>query len=349
MDLFIAHFGKKVGEIKYDDIENFFLFERTESDTIEFKSISPGDVYKQINILPKTICAFLNSSGGIIILGAPDGKHDSNNKKKKFFGPLTPNENKIEKDQFISSTSDSIVPIPLGINYYPFEKDNKFIYLIEVKKSEYSPHQYNNTYYMRLDGQIKPAPHHYIEALFKKIAYPELEGFIKFKNPKYLRDYTFQIPIDIHILNWSPSLNELNLHYQIQCQFCYIQQSNGPENTAIFENVKNILTYGSNYNTRQILMIEKLANKEKFIAKILLTYGGKISPLKLTKIEFEVEFPDEKTLKIGMLNETTSIWAKDELDLVGYDRRKIQNSLKNANKIANFDGRITKTKNIDKP
>jgi hypothetical protein len=50
-----------------------------------------------------------------------------------------------------------------------------------------------------------------------------------------------------------------------------------------------------------------------------------------------------------MLNESTSIWAKDELDLIGYDRRKIQNSLKNANKIANFDGRITKTKNIDKP
>jgi hypothetical protein len=150
-------------------------------------------------------------------------------------------------------------------------------------------------------------------------------------------------------VNWSPSVNELNLHYQIQCQYCNIQHGTGPQTSAFFENVKNILTYGANYNTRQTLMVERLANKDKFIAKVLLTYGGKISPLKLTKIEFEVEFPNEKTVKIAMLNESTSIWAKDELDLIGYDRRKIQNSLKNANKIANFDGRITKTKNIDKP
>jgi hypothetical protein len=63
----------------------------------------------------------------------------------------------------------SIQPLPDGIQVETIKKDNKddqCVTLVDVSRSEYPPHQSNGTYYIRLDGCNKPAPHAFVEALF---------------------------------------------------------------------------------------------------------------------------------------------------------------------------------------
>jgi len=75
MDYAISYFGKGLNEISYQDVVNFFRNEQTETDQIEFKSISQTqNLDTQFNAIYKAICAFLNSSGGLIIWGSPKGE-----------------------------------------------------------------------------------------------------------------------------------------------------------------------------------------------------------------------------------------------------------------------------------
>lgn len=169
MDYCTSHFGKTISELDFEAIEEYFSVERVETDELEFKSIPTNkeldDGYDKIK---KTCCAMLNSSGGIIIWGAPIEANDKEGKKKSVSGELTFTEKTINKDQVINKITDSIIPTPKDIRIKILSKDSKSILIIEVDQSQYAPHQLNNTYLMRIDGQTKPAPHHYIEALFKK-------------------------------------------------------------------------------------------------------------------------------------------------------------------------------------
>ena len=171
--------GKELYEISYADVEYFFKDVKEESDKIEFKSFYSNDEkhfnHKESGII-RAICGMLNSDGGLIIWGAPMGKSISGRKEKIYEGSLSPLEISIEKDAFISKISNVISPSPKGIKFQRLEKNGKYVYLVEIPQSEYAPHQYNNVYWMRLDGQTRAAPHHYIEALFKKITYPNLQG-----------------------------------------------------------------------------------------------------------------------------------------------------------------------------
>jgi len=81
--------------------------------------------------------------------------------------------------------SDGIISTPVGVNVSILSSGQVYVYVFEIQKSIYSPHQINNTYYMRIDGQKKPAPHAYIEAMFKKISYPNLSGKIEVKKVFY--------------------------------------------------------------------------------------------------------------------------------------------------------------------
>lgn len=91
MDYCTAHFGKKLEDLTFHDIENFFSVERVETDQLEFKSINlKGGLDEKFPGIQKTVGAFLNSSGGLLIWGAPDGKLTSGKKEKAFVGSLTP-------------------------------------------------------------------------------------------------------------------------------------------------------------------------------------------------------------------------------------------------------------------
>jgi hypothetical protein len=49
------------------------------------------------------------------------------------------------------------------------------VILVDVQKSYYPPHQYDNAYFVRLDAETRKAPHAFVEALFLRREGPNLE------------------------------------------------------------------------------------------------------------------------------------------------------------------------------
>lgn len=178
-------FDKEIHDLTISDIENFFYKEQVENDKLEFKSAVDGNSttgrpqVKESEVLKKimnTICGFLNSEGGVLIWGAPEGQLPvAGGNEKIHKGNLTPVKMILEKDQLINKLSDIINPTPNKIRFNSFAVTQGYVYVFEVEKSEYAPHQIDGTYYLRLDAQTRPAPHQYVEALIKKARVANLE------------------------------------------------------------------------------------------------------------------------------------------------------------------------------
>lgn len=215
MSLIEQYFGKNVVDVTYQDIEHFFSIEKTESDKIEFKSyVEGGNEKEKENGIIRSIAGFLNSGGGLIIWGSPKGEKVEGRSEKVFTGNLSAVTRRIEKDYFISRVTDSITPAPNNIFFHTLHNGERYIYIIEVLQSEYAPHQYGNNYLMRIDGQTKHAPHHYIEALFKKISFPRLHGYIVL-NRFYTDGRHFFLELAALILNMSRLQNEHKIFYRL--------------------------------------------------------------------------------------------------------------------------------------
>ena len=152
MNYILQYFGKAPQDLSYQDVIDFFAIEREESDKIEFKSFhTPIDNDREKeNGVVRSICAFLNSSGGLLIWGAPVGQNVVGKTEKVFVGALSPVPRLIEKDYFISRITDSITPAPNNVSFYSLQDNGNYIYLIDVNQSDYSPHQFRNIYYMRI-------------------------------------------------------------------------------------------------------------------------------------------------------------------------------------------------------
>ncbi|MEL6812966.1 MAG: ATP-binding protein, partial [Bacteroidota bacterium] len=133
------YFGKDLNDLNYEDINNFFIEEKEESDKIEFKAFHPsfGNFNKNLDGVIRGICAFLNSDGGILIWGAPLGKKLE--EREVFQGTLSPVTEFKEKDSLISKISDSITPLPVNINVKIIEQEGQYLYIFETQMSSYSP------------------------------------------------------------------------------------------------------------------------------------------------------------------------------------------------------------------
>lgn len=294
MDYCTAHFGKKLEDLTFHDIENFFSVDRVETDQLEFKSINlKGSLDEKFPGIQKTVGAFLNSSGGLLIWGAPEGTLTGGKKEKSFVGSLTPWNTVLEKDFVVSKISDSIVPLPEGIRVEILKHGGSCVVVIQVQTSPFSPHQTNGTYYMRIDGQTKPAPHHYIEALFRKVRYPFLEAIFKIKKI-FTINGRYAIQFEVYFYNWTPVQNEENFGYRIISEHGIFQDSlnhllkhryseNGQELSS--ELNKDLLYFGEPIVEEQIVSFQHHQIKNEQNKSILLImFGGKNSPRKMSKI-----------------------------------------------------------------
>lgn len=208
MDFCTPHFGKTLNEIGIADIQNFFSEERTETDQLEFKSINKrGCLSEKFPGIQKAVCGLLNSSGGLIIWVAPEGKKITGKNEEIYIGELTYFDQILEKDNVVSRISDSIVPLPNSVRVSVISSEGKSIIILEIDSSDYAPHQLSGIYFMRIDGQTKSAPHHYIEALFKKIKYPNIEAFPKI-NQIEVKEGKYNMKFSVFFFNWSPLQNE---------------------------------------------------------------------------------------------------------------------------------------------
>lgn len=205
--------GKDLNDLTYEYIESFFKEEREETENLEFKS-GKGEFNKTLeNNIIRTIAAFLNSSGGILIWGAPIEKKIEGETRKACFGDLTPLKESKDKDQLINKITGNISYMPTGVNLVKLENDNEYIYIFEVKESNSKPHQYNGIYYVRLDGQSKPAPHYLVDALFKQIKFPDLEAHIRWVSFDTTYPNLTTIKLKVLFFNLSPYVPAKNVEF----------------------------------------------------------------------------------------------------------------------------------------
>lgn len=292
------YFGKDLNELQGPDIESFFEEEKEESDKIEFKAFHSehGNFNKNLEGVIRGICAFLNSNGGILIWGAPLGIKEDD--RVVFKGDLSPVKELKEKDTLISKISDSITPLPVNINVETIGYKEDYLYIFEVQQSSYSPHQYKNNYWARLDGQTKPAPHYLIEALFKKISYPNIEGYINLDRFGTKNSNFVYLQISILLINFSELQNEHDLIYRVICPQAKFEGSFHPALSRNYDmdghqyinKAIEILHFRAPEITTQNLLfnMEELADNHNYEMDLIFTFGGKTSPLKLS--EYKLNF-----------------------------------------------------------
>jgi predicted HTH transcriptional regulator len=168
------YFGKDITTLNAaSDIEPFFKKEIPEGQTIEYKS---GGI--NLDKCGETLSAFLNTNGGLLIVGAPKTKERElpGGKKERFCdGPVIPIAGELSKDDAARSLLSKVQPIPSGVKFQPLKYgDGKSLLIVEVDRSEYPPHQYDGAYYIRLDGETRKAPNAFVEALFLQRRGPNL-------------------------------------------------------------------------------------------------------------------------------------------------------------------------------
>ncbi len=332
MQFTLNYFGKEqIEEISIQDLRHFFSIEREESDKIEFKSfhLDEGSTQNQKErekAVIKTICAFLNSEGGLLIWGAPKGTSVQGKNEKVFTGELSLVEYSYEKDQMISKITDSLTPIPRGINFHRIENEKAFVYLFEVEKSEYSPHQFGDRFFMRIDGQSKPAPYHYIEALFKKIKYPNLHGYLKPEGWQ-LQGNKFLLHFTVWIFNLSKLQNDYDVSYRIFCGKGVFQHWNGnfkSSNTSYHMSghemrkvsVKEIIHYGEPIRQQETIEFDPHElEKVNWESPLVLMFGARNSPMKMSKYRLNLrDITDEKVNLLFNDRHENELMGKSDLN-----------------------------------
>jgi hypothetical protein len=171
--------GKNIYEIKENDLINFFKNEQEETNTLEFKS---GDV--EIHKLCKEICAFLNTEGGLIIIGSPKEKKKKigNDTFNICQGELTSSKFS-NKDWLYKKIYSRITPLPTNLKIQEIKNEKSKYFVIEVNQSSNPPHQLDaeGRYYIRIEREAKPAPHGIVDAFFNRRQRPNPQIEIRFK------------------------------------------------------------------------------------------------------------------------------------------------------------------------
>lgn len=290
-------FNKNIDQLKFKDIEDFFVDEKIESTTLEFKSFSKthSNFEKDLEAVIRGICALLNTEGGILIWGAPNGIKSTARKEIIFKGSLSPVNTYKEKDWIINKVCDSISPLPIGIKVRNLKQDSDNLYLFEVQKSNYRPHQYKHIYWVRLDGQTKPAPHFLVEALFKQIKFPNIEGYLK---PLKIYQNVNNIILDLQVIifNWSELQNEEKVFFRLLCpQGIILNRYEGAKNVSIqdnhylsFDDFAELLHFGA----PQYQDVTIIFTPSTRIVDILLTFGGRYSPFKVSDYTLDLSKMD---------------------------------------------------------
>jgi hypothetical protein len=279
-------FGKDLIDLKEDDIVKFFSEERAETSTLEFKSIS--DPKEGVKHCREAVCSFLNSEGGILIWGAPVPTKNQD-KETVCKGELTPIKTKFDRDQLINRVTDRISPMPIGISVVSIQtSDGLFLYVFEIKESPGKPHQEGGTYWIRLDGQKRPAPHYLVEAMIKQIKFPVIELFMKIETISLLSCgirlpcECYQIGLGVILVNLSSFAVEESLTIQITPSPVSTQFQTIGEN-----GLRKFDLFHSGSPKEVFLRVEVPSHLSRF--RVRIEFMGRFSPAKTSFYEIDLD------------------------------------------------------------
>ena len=276
-------FNKELYKLEFSDIVNFFIINREETLFLEFKSyVEHGEFSKKIEAIKKAVCGLLNSEGGIIIWGAPLEVKDPQGNTSAV-GNLTPFTSTLDKDRLINILTSSIIPFPVGIKVQVLKnQQGDSIFIIEVEKSIEKPHQFDNKYFIRLDGQTRIAPHYLISAMMKSVNFPVIKGHLRLKEIRRDGNY-FDFHFRKLLFNTSIFNNDINIYMRIITSPGHIYFDNKLYG-SIYNQEYPIISNGAPLMSNFILKIsnEKLDQD----INIIFQFGGEKSPSKISTYRY---------------------------------------------------------------
>jgi len=292
-------FGKPISALTLQYVQGFFKGAPSESNMMEFKSFprsvagGSGKAKEEERKVLKAICAFLNSEGGVLVWGAPEEISNNGGESRSFKPELAMVSTFYEREDIIGKITNRIVPSPNGILFHRLEDKGNYLYLLEVPPSEYAPHQFEDVYYMRMDGMTKAAPHHYIEALFRKVSFPNLEAYLKIENYQFEdTEKHSRLTCTVYFRNMSRYQNDFDLHCQIETEYGKVVNPGGSflhsdsqiarGSVIFFNNIAEVVQYGRyRYHSFEIIYSRDFLRQNDFKAPVSVIFGANLSPLKI--------------------------------------------------------------------
>lgn len=316
-----TYFKKDLDQITSEDLVEFFKSPQKESQYLEFKSARETNLDRvYTNTLKPGICSFLNSEGGILIYGAPS--EDKRNPDHPFHQEVMPYPKGFlgDFDSIIRKISDGITPMPIGIRLKEVDFPNGSVAIFEIQESISKPHQTENIYQIRIEGQKKPAPHYLIEAMMKQVTFPDIRAFVKTIKHYYLdlEEDILCIKLDLFLINFSEFQNEKNIRYRMKIDGPMAFDSNGKKRSTDYEKIE-ILSFGEP-NSFDIEIFGKFGIlKVEQIIKLNIVFHGETSPSKITVYQFNIK-PNNMSLR-GFLVDGRAILEIDNLLLSEHQKK----------------------------
>lgn len=158
-------FNKPLEEITAIDLKAFLTEKPQEGAFLEFKG---GEV--AFEKVAREVAGFLNTQGGLIIVGYDEQK-----------GQLKPDKNKKGTDLLHKILNLKIEPAPQGIECISLSFESGLAYIINVPPSNEPPHQMkeDSKYYIRFEDQTRPAQHEMVKSMFRQQSTPDLSIQLK--------------------------------------------------------------------------------------------------------------------------------------------------------------------------
>jgi hypothetical protein len=158
-------FTKRISEVQFDDVNNFFNLKLREDLRLDYKADFPSDP-------AQLIIAFANTAGGIILIGIKANK--TTNIPEAILGvPLTAGLEEKVTDIAMSRIRPPIAP-EVKVCSYKSQADipqaDRAIVVIRVSQSEMSPHSdvHNNAIWIRNHNKCEQASLDTIEQLLER-------------------------------------------------------------------------------------------------------------------------------------------------------------------------------------
>jgi hypothetical protein len=160
---------------------------------------------------------------------------------------------------------------------------------------------------MRMDGQTKAAPHHYIEALFRKVTFPRLTSSLSIKSFETVHGL-YMLKIEVELKNLSKLQNELNLYYRLAITEGSLVSNKNQDRKYILtvnkdrHEIKEVISQNMKetvyYNEPVVILEEINFSPDYFMtkgneSKIELFFGGKNSPLLKSEYVLKLLKPHE--------------------------------------------------------
>jgi len=306
----LIFFDKSLTSITLDDVKQYFQSPQNESNILEFKAFhshpaGSGKEQEEVKNILRSIPAFANSDGGLLIWGSPKGDVLPGKKEKVFQGALTLGDVLYEKDAFMSKMANRIMPAARDVLFHRVEDQGKYAYLLEIAPSEHAPHQFENVYYMRMDGQTLAAPHHYIEAMFKRVSFPKIEAYLRVDGYKLQEDRSV-LWSTLIFRNQSRYQNDEQLLCRISTDHGRVQGLDHPgmytepflRSASLYDPgvIAPNISYGNYLDHRfTITLSRSILQQMEYQIKTQVVFGARYAPMKINRYTFLVgpSFPKE--------------------------------------------------------